>query len=655
MKRLVLIIVLALFIQSIGLSQSCLPEGITFSTQAQIDSFQILHPNCAEIEGDVTISGDDITSLNGLNVLTSIGEDLRIRFNDTLTSLTGLDNLTSIGGDLWIDVNHALTSLTGLDNVTSIGEDLRIRNNDALIGLTGLESLTSIGEDLWIINNGSLMSLTGLYNIDEGTIININISNNSSLSTCEAPWLCDYLVSPNGVVSIYNNASGCNNPAEIASACGFIIPCLPFGNYYFFSQADVDNFQSNFPGCTDLEGDVTISGDSITNLNGLSVLTGIGGGLSITDNDTLNNLTGLDNLSSIGGYLHIGGGNSGNTNLTSLTGLEGLTSIGGYLHIGGGNGAGDTNLTSLTGLEGLTSIGGDLHIGGLFSGTKLTTLTGLDNVTSIGGDLIISINYALTSLAGLNNLTTIDGNIFIASNIGLTSLTGLENITSIQGRLTIGGHDWYSHHNNLTSLSGLDNVTSIGGNLTIGQSHLLTSLTGLDNLTSIGGHLGISQVISLTSLTGLDNLTSIGGDLWIVTNPSLSTCEIESICAYLASPNGEIEIHDNAIGCNSPEEVQDSCTANSVSVDEVYILEGCSISPNPLSSTTTLTYTIDEPSTVTITIFNPQGQLIEQIEQEQHKGEQKVEWNAEGLPAGMYYFRIQAGDKVGGGKMVKTE
>ena len=28
------------------------------------------------------------------------------------------------------------------------------------------------------------------------------------------------------------------------------------------------------------------------------------------------------------------------------------------------------------------------------------------------------------------------------------------------------------------------------------------------------------------------------------------------------------------------------------------------------------------------------------------------QWNAEGLPAGMHYFRIQAGDIVGGGKMM---
>ena len=47
-------------------SQSCLPERITFTIQAQIDNFQTNYPNCTEIEGVVTISGNDITNLNGL-------------------------------------------------------------------------------------------------------------------------------------------------------------------------------------------------------------------------------------------------------------------------------------------------------------------------------------------------------------------------------------------------------------------------------------------------------------------------------------------------------------------------------------------------------------------------------------------------------------
>jgi len=35
--------------------QSCLPEGIIFETQFQIDSFQINYPGCTEIEGIVKI------------------------------------------------------------------------------------------------------------------------------------------------------------------------------------------------------------------------------------------------------------------------------------------------------------------------------------------------------------------------------------------------------------------------------------------------------------------------------------------------------------------------------------------------------------------------------------------------------------------------
>ncbi len=54
-------------------SQPCLPSGITFTTQEQIDNFQSIYPNCTEIEGDMIIEGNDITNLEGLSVLTAIG------------------------------------------------------------------------------------------------------------------------------------------------------------------------------------------------------------------------------------------------------------------------------------------------------------------------------------------------------------------------------------------------------------------------------------------------------------------------------------------------------------------------------------------------------------------------------------------------------
>jgi hypothetical protein len=291
----------------------------------------------------------------------------------------------------------------------------------------------------------------------------------------------------------------------------------------------------------------------------------------------------------------------------------------------------------------LTSIGGDLYIE---DNSTLNSLVGLDNVTSVGGWLQIQYNDSLTSLTGLENVTSIGGTLTIGHNNVLTSLTGLDNVTSIGGGLSI------LNNNALNSLIGLDNVASIGGTLTIGHNNVLTSLTGLDNLTSIGGSLSVIGNDTLTSLTGLDAVTSIGGNLMIMQNIALTNCEVVSICTYLANPNAITFINNNATGCNSRQEVEVACGITSL--DELKIFREITALPNPLTTSTTLVYTLDKPSIVTISIFNPQGQLIEKIEQEQPKGEQQIHWNAQGLPAGIYYYRIQAGDKVCGGKMVKV-
>ena len=147
--RSVSFIFMFLLIQAIALSQPCLPEGIIFTSQAQIDSFQNNYPNCTEIEGDVAINGDDITNLNGLFVLTSLGGELLIghnyQCNPNLYDLSGLDNVTSIEENLVIHHNISLTSLTGLEGLNSIGGYLIITSNNELITLSGLEGLIYIG------------------------------------------------------------------------------------------------------------------------------------------------------------------------------------------------------------------------------------------------------------------------------------------------------------------------------------------------------------------------------------------------------------------------------------------------------------------------------------------------------------------------------
>jgi len=321
----------------------------------------------------------------------------------------------------------------------------------------------------------------------------------------------------------------------------FSQPCLPEG-ITFTSQAEIDNFQINYPGCIEIEGNVTIKGDDITNLNGLNVLTSVGGSFLIGDttyscvgNPALSNLTGLENLFSIGGSLEI----YCNDTLESLNGLENLSSLGGDLRIGfysnspvGPLHGGNPSLTDLTALSALTSIGEDLVI---IDNNALTDLVGFENLSTLGGDLWIGWN-GLVSLTGLGGLTSIPGNINIGygcelgsgylANPYLETLSGLDNLTYIGGSLTI------ECCNVLGSLTGLDNLTSIGGGLYIG-CNALNNLEGLDNLISIGGFLTMENNDVLTSLTGLDNLEAGSiTDLTIKSNNSLSECDVNSICEY---------------------------------------------------------------------------------------------------------------------------
>jgi hypothetical protein len=230
-----------------------------------------------------------------------------------------------------------------------VGGGISFFDNDGLVNLAGLEGLTSIGDELSISFNDALTSLEGLDNIGSAALSYLLIYNNPYLSTCEAKIVRDFLSNPSGTVEIFQNAPGCNTVMDVANELGISLPCLPYGNFYLLSQADIDNFQSDFPGCTELQGNVRIFGNDITNLDGLSAITSISGGLYISDhylggNPSLTSLSGLNNLTTILSGIEI----SNCDVLTNLDGLENLTWIGSSLYI--------LNNNSLTSLEGLRNI-----------------------------------------------------------------------------------------------------------------------------------------------------------------------------------------------------------------------------------------------------------------------------------------------------------
>jgi len=224
MKKLLLTTALIACCLTSLLAQPCLPQGITFTTQAQIDSFQINYPGCTEILGGVTIDGNDISNLNGLSEITHIGGNLWLNYfgggnNTSLNNLIGLEGLTSIGDNLLIEYNQNLTSLAGLDNLTSIGSNLEISGNNSLTNITALGNLTSIGWCLKIQENSILSSLEGLQNINPSTIACLTIIFNDFLSKCEVNSICEYLALPTSEIEIDENALGCISVEEVEEAC----------------------------------------------------------------------------------------------------------------------------------------------------------------------------------------------------------------------------------------------------------------------------------------------------------------------------------------------------------------------------------------------------------------------------------------------------
>jgi hypothetical protein len=772
MKKLTFL--LTLLIPVFLLSQPCLPEGITFTTQEQIDNFQTDYPGCSEIGGDVEIYGDNITnldslisissiggslvignrfdnnqnlisiaglsqlqyiggnltislnpnllnleglenlsiieqslqivqnnslmSLSGLNGLTYIGGILTICFNPEIINFEGLNNLSYIGGlegwwsldirgnnslvnfeglndlslimgsinigdfsdqepsyynpslknfnglqslkyiggDLAIYRNGSLLSLSGLDNLNIIQGELTICENDTLIDFTALENL-QIVEHLSIIGNDNLQELTGLDNIVPESLNNLNISYNSKLSYCEVQSICNYLLSPNGTVSIHHNDSGCNNPPEIANNCGNTMPCLPYGDYWIITQAEVDSFQYFYPDCSELEGNVSIGylgGGYITNLNGLNVINSVGGDIRVSGNDSLQNLTGLNNLSSIGGRLWI----QGNVLMQDLTGLENLAYIGGDRFVLSDN----HSLNNLTGLDNLEIINGTFYI---HYNDSITDLSGLENVISIGS-LNVGHNPKLNSLSGLNNSVNLNG-LIIRDNSSLNTLSGLEMITSIDGPLYIEDNIF------LNSLSGLDNLLSISGDLYIANNDNLIYLNNLNNLSSINGYLSVWGNDVITSLAGLENIENESIlNLYIGENAMLDSCHVSSICSYLVNPAGEIRIENNALGCNSVEQIEEACEAVSVEeLEKTISMFSINCYPNPFTTSTTIEYTLNSPQSVTITFYNQFGKLVDRIEQKLSTGKQQVVWAPE-LPGGIYYLRLISGEHMASGKVV---
>ena len=532
--------------------------------QDNIRTLQKLDNLLQEIDGNLTIDCDNLTSLDGLYNLKKITGNFTTR-NAMITSYEGIGNLTEIGGDFEVNTGlYVLKSFEGLESLEIIGGNFKVITSPVFTGLfeylasfKGLSGLKSIGGDFEV--NAYAYSLNALESF-EGL---------ESLETIGGNFR---VIGGNASLNALSSFKGLNGLKSIGG--DFEVNTKFYNSLYVLAS---------FEGLESLE---TIGGDfrvivessplsALSSFKGLNGLKSIGGDFEVNGGSyclkSLSSFEGFESLETIGGNFRVIGEASSLESLSSFKGLSGLKSIGGDFEVNA-NFHSLKSLSSFEGFESLETIGGNFRvIGEVSSLESLSSFKGLNGLKSIGGDFEVSANDSLSSFEGLESLETIGGNFRVID--GASPLNSLSSFKGLSGLKSIGGDfevsSKFSSLNSLASFEGLESLETIGGNFkVIAKSfsspslNSLSSFKGLSGLKSIGGDFEVnaksssyssSSLASLASFEGLESLETIGGNFKVIAESSSSLNSLASFkgLSGLKSIGGDFEVNAKSSSLNS--------------------------------------------------------------------------------------------------------
>ncbi len=406
MKKTLILLLLSLSIFSDSFSQDCLPNGIIFTSQSQIDSFEILFPTCEHILGKVVLDIKDpafsevqmtnMTQVKSFGSLEVIGNEMQF--------LTGPPELEEIKGNFILSENTQLRFLLGFEMLKTIGLDLVIENNPSIDDFRGLSELSELGGQFIFNQNAAAQRLppvNKLSQLNNGVVIKdnqllYNIENLVNVTTFT------------GDVVIENNdwLQDVRGIGRINQADNIIIK---------------DNGRlrtmNSFHVIERINNDFILENNELGAIHNPNKLTYIGGDLIIKDHPNMIRIDSLTSLSHVRGNIQIQ-----NNPLVDYIALPGLDSIGGDLII-----KNHAALTNTRGWSNLKKIGGDL----IFEDTKeVRRWRGFEALEEVGGNLILRKHELMIALSALEGLQTVQDTILIEENPRLRDLLALDNMSA---------------------------------------------------------------------------------------------------------------------------------------------------------------------------------------------------------------------------------
>ncbi len=94
---------------------------------------------------------------------------------------------------------------------------------------------------------------------------------------------------------------------------------------------------------------------------------------------------------------------------------------------------------------------------------------------------------------------------------------------------------------------------------------------------------------------------------------------------------------------------------DTLSVNQISAQYQIKISPNPFSSSVSISYELIDTKKVTFRIYDVSGVLVAIISQNQLAGNQQIVWDAREFPKGTYYFKLRFDSRVACGKLIKIK